>query len=166
MKQKVMGNLSYYFDYAAYCSALFNWNYTMGANGHIFRLIRPSNHSASRAYQKVKALYRVFNVWLTNFCLIWSVEILQIAKLSLTLHFKTRVVSPYRNTSSAKATILGICWRRWERATERLLFFSLMRYYLETKQRSVRRIYIWLYNFISRGWSFRIKHFPRYGICD
>jgi hypothetical protein len=37
---------------------------------------------------------------------------------------QTRVVSPKGNTSSAKATILGICWRRWERAALKAALFS------------------------------------------
>ena len=37
MKQKMMGSLFNYFDYDACAYALFNWDYTLGANGHVFR---------------------------------------------------------------------------------------------------------------------------------
>ena len=36
---KMMGSLANYFDYEAYARELFNWDYNMGANGHVFRRI-------------------------------------------------------------------------------------------------------------------------------
>ena len=36
---KMMGSLANYFDYDAYARELFNWDYNMGANGHVFRRI-------------------------------------------------------------------------------------------------------------------------------
>ncbi|MBD5176932.1 MAG: antirestriction protein ArdA [Bacteroidales bacterium] len=39
MKQKMMGSLANYFDYEAFARELFNWDYNMGANGHVFRRI-------------------------------------------------------------------------------------------------------------------------------
>ncbi len=35
--ERTMGNLSNYFDYEAFGRDLFDWDYTMGANGHVFR---------------------------------------------------------------------------------------------------------------------------------
>ena len=37
----MMGNLANYFDYEAFARELFNRDYTMGANGHVFRRIWP-----------------------------------------------------------------------------------------------------------------------------
>ena len=37
--EKMMGSLANYFDYEAYARELFNWDYNMGANGHVFRRI-------------------------------------------------------------------------------------------------------------------------------
>lgn len=59
MKQKMMGSLANYFDYEAFARALFDWDYTMGANGHVFRRVWPSDHSESRAFPKEKALFAI-----------------------------------------------------------------------------------------------------------
>ena len=37
--EKMMGSLANYFDYEAFARDLFNWDYNMGANGHVFRRI-------------------------------------------------------------------------------------------------------------------------------
>lgn len=37
--ERTMGNLSQYFDYAAFGRELFMWDYSMGANGHVFRRV-------------------------------------------------------------------------------------------------------------------------------
>ena len=37
--ERTMGNLSRYFDYEAFGRELFMWDYSMGANGHVFRRI-------------------------------------------------------------------------------------------------------------------------------
>ena len=37
--EKMMGSLANYFDYEAYADALFDWDYNMGTNGHVFRRI-------------------------------------------------------------------------------------------------------------------------------
>ncbi|MBD5230360.1 MAG: antirestriction protein ArdA [Bacteroidales bacterium] len=37
--EKMMGNLANYFDYEAFGRELFMWDYSMGANGHVFRRI-------------------------------------------------------------------------------------------------------------------------------
>ena len=37
--EKMMGSLANYFDYEAFARELFNWDYNMGANGHVFRRI-------------------------------------------------------------------------------------------------------------------------------
>ena len=37
--EKDLGNLAIYFDYEAFARDLFMWDYTMGANGHVFRRI-------------------------------------------------------------------------------------------------------------------------------
>ena len=37
--EKMMGSLANYFDYEAFGRELFNWDYNMGANGHVFRRI-------------------------------------------------------------------------------------------------------------------------------
>ena len=37
--KKMMGSLANYFDYEAFARELFNWDYNMGANGHVFRRI-------------------------------------------------------------------------------------------------------------------------------
>ena len=37
--EKMMGSLANYFDYEAFVRELFNWDYTMGANGNVFRRI-------------------------------------------------------------------------------------------------------------------------------
>ena len=39
MKQKMMGSLANYFDYEAFARALFDWDYTMRANGNVFRRV-------------------------------------------------------------------------------------------------------------------------------
>ena len=39
MKQKMIGHLANYFDYEAYSRALFDWDYTMEANGNVCRRI-------------------------------------------------------------------------------------------------------------------------------
>ncbi len=36
---KMMGSLANYFDYGAFGRELYNWDYTMGANGNVFRRI-------------------------------------------------------------------------------------------------------------------------------
>jgi hypothetical protein len=35
----MMGNLANYFDYEAFGRELLMWDYSMGANGHVFRRI-------------------------------------------------------------------------------------------------------------------------------
>ena len=37
--EKMMGILANYFDYEAFARALFDWDYTMGANGNVFRRV-------------------------------------------------------------------------------------------------------------------------------
>ncbi|MBD5258858.1 MAG: antirestriction protein ArdA [Barnesiella sp.] len=37
--EKMMGNHANYFDYEAFARELFNWDYNMGANGHVFSRI-------------------------------------------------------------------------------------------------------------------------------
>ncbi len=37
--EKMMGNLANYFDYEAFGRELLMWDYSMGANGHVFRRI-------------------------------------------------------------------------------------------------------------------------------
>ena len=37
--EKMMGSLANYFDYEAFADALFDWDYTMGANGNVFRRV-------------------------------------------------------------------------------------------------------------------------------
>ena len=37
--ERTMGNLAQYFDYEAFGRELFMWDYSMGANGHVFRRI-------------------------------------------------------------------------------------------------------------------------------
>ena len=37
--EKMMGSLVNYFDYEAFARELFNWDYNMGANGHVFRRV-------------------------------------------------------------------------------------------------------------------------------
>ena len=37
--EKMMGSLANYFDYEAFARDLFNWDYNMGTNGHVFRRI-------------------------------------------------------------------------------------------------------------------------------
>lgn len=39
MSAAMMGSLANYFDHDAYADALFDWDNTMGANGHEFRRI-------------------------------------------------------------------------------------------------------------------------------
>lgn len=41
MKQKMMGSLANYLDYETFARELFDWDYTMGANGHVFRRVCP-----------------------------------------------------------------------------------------------------------------------------
>lgn len=36
-----MGQLANYFDYEVFGRDLFMWDYTMGANGNVFRRVRP-----------------------------------------------------------------------------------------------------------------------------
>ena len=56
-----MGSLANYFDYEAFARALFDWDYTMGANGNVFRRVCHSGHSESRAFPKGKALLAKVN---------------------------------------------------------------------------------------------------------
>ena len=37
--ERTMGNLAQYFDYEAFGRELFMWDYSMGANNHVFRRI-------------------------------------------------------------------------------------------------------------------------------
>ncbi|MBD5505637.1 MAG: antirestriction protein ArdA [Lachnospiraceae bacterium] len=37
--EKMMGSLANYFDYEAFARELFDWDYTMGANGNVFRRV-------------------------------------------------------------------------------------------------------------------------------
>ena len=39
MKQNMMGSLANYFDYEAFARELFKWDYSMGADGNVFRRI-------------------------------------------------------------------------------------------------------------------------------
>ena len=41
MMQRMIGSLANYFDYDACADTLFNWDYTLGATGHVFRRIIP-----------------------------------------------------------------------------------------------------------------------------
>lgn len=39
--ERSMGQLANYFDYEVFGRDLFMWDYTMGANGNVFRRVRP-----------------------------------------------------------------------------------------------------------------------------
>ena len=57
MKQKMMGNLANYFDYEAFARELFNRDYTMGANGHVFRRIWPLHPLCIKGFSERKGSF-------------------------------------------------------------------------------------------------------------